>query len=237
MESIPKEFELANAVEGGDIERVKKILQENPELVNHSYGEHNITPLTLASTLGHAEVVKEILTHNNVDINFANCYGYSAIHYASQNKHLDVVKLLIAANANVDAVGYDGSSSLHLSSALSDSLGIVKILVDSKANVNAVNDVKETPLHWATLYGDGKILPVVKELLQSKSDVNATTSDGDTALHATIKNTNIEPDFKLDIIKLLLQNSADKTIKNKDGKTADQLTEEHCIKELFQISN
>ena len=39
------------------------------------------------------------------DINFIDECGYTALHYASENGHSDIVKALLAAGAGINKVG------------------------------------------------------------------------------------------------------------------------------------
>ena len=48
--------------------------------------------------------VKQLLPGTK-DINFIDECGYTALHYASENGHTDIVKALLAAGAGINKVG------------------------------------------------------------------------------------------------------------------------------------
>lgn len=53
-----------------------------------------ITPIHLASALGHAEAVR-MLIENGAKVESSDQCGFTALHFACQNGHLDVVRVLL----------------------------------------------------------------------------------------------------------------------------------------------
>ena len=77
--------------------------------------------------------------------------GYTALHYAALNGHLDIVELLLSYEASCNSADDKGSSPLHLA-AWAGNKDIVEMLLTkgpSIANVNLTNADKETSLHSA----------------------------------------------------------------------------------------
>merc|ERR1712038_48576 len=68
-----------------------------------------------AATEGNLEKVNELLAGTK-DVNFIDECGYTALHYASENGHTDVVRALLAAGAGINK--------------------IVKMLADAKCDVS-----------------------------------------------------------------------------------------------------
>ncbi len=52
--------------------------------------------LLVAAQGGHAEVVRLLLAHQDVEVNQTNEGGVSALLFASGNGHVEVVKLLLS---------------------------------------------------------------------------------------------------------------------------------------------
>jgi hypothetical protein len=96
--------------------------------------------------------------------------------------HKDVVELLLANGADVNAKGKDSSTSLH-ATAGNGQKGVVELLLANKADVNARDTNGWTPLHWAAGMGDKE---VVEMLLASGADVNAKGKDGTTPFECAV---------------------------------------------------
>jgi ankyrin repeat protein len=59
-------------------------------------------------------------------------------------------------------------------------LETVALLIEKGASVNAVTTDNQTPLHWASKYGN---LETVALLIEKGASVNAVTTDNQTPLH------------------------------------------------------
>ena len=122
--------------------------------------------------------------------------------------HMEIIKLLIAKGANVNAKDKDGRISLHMAS----NKEITGLLIAAGADVNAKNDNGRTPLHNAA--GIKYFKEVVEVLIANGADVNAKKDDGYTPLHLSA-----HVDTK-EIAELLLANGANVNIANRIGHTA-----------------
>jgi len=83
--------------------------------------------------------------------------NWTALHMAVNYGHIDVVKVLLRKNANVDAETSMMRTPLHLS-CLRGHLDITKVLLDYGANINAQDNEKNTPLHYACEKGFTEIV-------------------------------------------------------------------------------
>lgn len=118
------------------------------------------TPLHLAAGAGHEEIVEILIREGNADKDVLDVRNHAAIHYAVNNKKLEVVKLLSNLGANVNIAG-SGRNAMKLSSlhvAISSSnyderdlcLDIVRCLINvPNAGVNLQDYENRTPLHYA----------------------------------------------------------------------------------------
>jgi ankyrin repeat protein len=95
----------------------------------------------------------------------------SLLRWASQNGHIEVVKLLLEKGANIHA---DDDFSLRIASQQGH-LEVVKLLIENGANVNAQDDYS---LRWASQNGH---IEVVKLLLENGADIHAV---GDLSLRS-----------------------------------------------------
>ncbi len=111
--------------------------------------------------------------------------------------HIEIVKTLLAAGAEVNFKGLGGSTPL-VHAASKGHIEIVKTLLAAKADVNAENDSGDTALRYASINGYTEI---VKILLAAGADINVVGTFGLTALKSALKNGHTE------IVKLLRQNS------------------------------
>ena len=103
---------------------------------------------------------------------------------AAAADHLDVVKLLLEQNADVDSKTSTGSTPLRVA-AHEGHLDIVRCLVESEADVNARNDCKEesTPLvtYYHGLFSGNGMLSVIDNYRIQQCKV------GRTALHDAVE--------------------------------------------------
>ena len=143
------------------------------------------TLLHTATEDGHAGVVSVLIETAVVDLNAALTDGELAditpLFLAAQNNRLDVLKLLIAAGADVNVACDDGSTPLH-AAAENGHAGVVSALiatagVDLNAALTGDDSAGVTPLYLAAR---GNRLDVVKLLFAAGADVNKACVDGDT---------------------------------------------------------
>jgi ankyrin repeat protein len=135
----------------------------------------------------------------------------AALYYATRYKHLDCLKELIAAGADVKALNTNGATALHYA-AYWGSLNCLKELIAAGANVNATDNYGWTVLQYAAHRG---YLDSLKELIAAGADVNATNKQhGNTALHYAARCG------YLDCFKELIAAGADVNAKNNRGETA-----------------
>ena len=126
------------------------------------------------------------------------------MHIASQNGHLDVIRLLLDSGIPVDIRNGDPSTPL----ALASSEGKVEVghfLIEREADVNARDKDGWTPLHFASRYGQldaVRLVPdrgvdanggvnghigTVKLLLECGADAHAMNNEGQTPLELSLQ--------------------------------------------------
>lgn len=106
-----------------------------------------------------------------VDVNETDEYGYTGLHMAAENGHLEIVNLLLANGAGINKLIFESLlTPLHL--ALSKGkFDIAKKLIESGADLNLVSAIGicGTALHYAIVKEN---LDLVKLLIKKKADVN-----------------------------------------------------------------
>src|SRR5260221_13196855 len=85
--------EIHNATKDGDLEKVKALLKDNPDLV-FSRGQYGDSPLHLAATAGHKDVA-ELLLANKAEVNAKNDSGGTPLVAAADYGHEDIAALLL----------------------------------------------------------------------------------------------------------------------------------------------
>lgn len=106
---------------------------------------------------GDADSVKKFLDQG-VDINSqAGKWGNTPLHEAAFWGNVEVVRLLISKEANVDAKDYYGCTPLH-DAVDYGNLEILELLLGKNTYVNALNEDGQTPLDLASLKNTAKLL-------------------------------------------------------------------------------
>jgi len=135
---------LFNAIEVGDIDGVKDLLNRNPMLVNVRYNR--------GTQWEDEPIVDE-----------------TPLHAAADAGEKDIAELLLANGAQIDAKRSDGNTPLHLAVSVS-SLPVVECFIRNGADVQARNDWQGTPLH---LTAHQKNTDIVMLLIRNGADVHA----------------------------------------------------------------
>ena len=156
-----------------------------------------------------------MLLQNGAEINAADENGDTALHFATANNMIKMVKLLIKRGANVNVGDTDLQSPLHLSAKMGHK-EITQILIRNGANVNAENSGGGNPLHIALVAGEnGKSHEeIIEMLIWNGNDINHIVA-GFTALHFCILMNYKHKAYA----KILIQYGASLKIKTTDGCT------------------
>ena len=69
------------------------------------------------------------------DVNVSDSYGRTALHYAAEQGHADIIDVLLVAGSFVNAMDFEGMTPLYLASARGNT-DAVQALVQHSANIN-----------------------------------------------------------------------------------------------------
>jgi ankyrin repeat protein len=186
---------------------VELLLRTKKVEVDSKDGEHR-TPLLRAAHEGHDEVVK-LLLKEGANMEAADVYGWTILHWASLSGRVEIVKLLLEKKANIEAADTEGWTPLHWA-AQDGQDEVVKLLLKEGANMEAANTDGWTTLHWAAQNGH---VEIVKLLLEKGADTAAADTDRQTTLHWASRSGHVE------IVKLLLEKGAHTAAADTEGWT------------------
>lgn len=141
-------LDIFEATAVGELDRVKQLIQEDPGDVN-AVAPDGFQPLGLAAFFGHLDVARFLIESGAaVDSASHNPLKVMPLHSAAAGSWLDMVRLLLAYGAPVNARQAEGFSPLH-SAAQNGSVEIIQELLNAGAEVNARDAESKTPLAYA----------------------------------------------------------------------------------------
>lgn len=158
--------------------------------------------------------------------------------FAAREGHIQAVRLLIEAGADIDAVAADGKDALSLS-IFNGHYELASLLIDRGADVNQADAGGFTPLFWAVDRRNAETapnfpwtvtddpLPLVRQLLEAGADPNQVINNTPTALmrggspRIVFATALMRAAFSGDIslVRLLLDHGADPHIRSSDDET------------------
>jgi ankyrin repeat protein len=172
---IPSEENVAlfKAASAGSITGVENALKKGAKPNFFHRPDDGKNALHVTAENGSIDILRLLLDHGAVVDALAAPHQSTALIYACQNDHIEVVKVLLAAGANVNAVNCYGNSGLHEAARLGY-VALLKLLIEAGAHVNLANHKGSTPMHFCC-YGEASnenSIEVIKALLAAGSNIN-----------------------------------------------------------------
>jgi ankyrin repeat protein len=134
-----------NAVQRGDVARVKAILKRNPAAIRVRFGEGRFTPLHWAVRYGRVKVAALLIAKGaDLSAKTGEGEGWTPLHYAAAEGGPAVVRLLLAKGAKVNARGAEGQTPLH-AAAGAGKVQVIFVLLAKGADRNARDRKGRTP--------------------------------------------------------------------------------------------
>ena len=115
------------------------------------------TPLYLASRHGYGDLVNELI-NAGADLDAKSSDGWTALHVALFYEHYNIVKDLIAAEANVNLTQDQSQWTPLHTACFNESIEIVRLLLEAGADVDAKDSDERTPLYYSN---DQKIIELL----------------------------------------------------------------------------
>ncbi len=154
--------------------------------------------------------VQALLKDHPELISSKDASGDTPLHAAIAAKAgKNLVDLLLASNADVNARGANGATPLHLAGVSGDQ-SLVQQLLDHKADINARQNTGETILLLTACQGNTQM---AEFLLANKADINIRDAGGNTPLHCAAIGGHAE------VVRVLLAHKADVNAGNRTGYT------------------
>jgi ankyrin repeat protein len=150
-----------DAAEKGDLEKVKAMLKDHPNLVVSRIVNFGDTPLHAAAGKGHKDVV-ELLLAEGADVNVVDQNDQTPLHDTAGNGHKDAVELLLAKGADVNAKMHYDLTPLHMATSHGHK-DVMELLLAKKANVNAKDKGEKTPFAMAVGKGDTEMVELLRK--------------------------------------------------------------------------
>ena len=147
--------------------------------------------------------------------------------HVKSNKELskEIIELLIAKGADVNAKRDDGETPLH-QAADNGHKEVVELLIAKGADVSAKTDNGVTPLHQAAYKGHKEIAEI---LIDKGANVNAMSDDGWTPLHQAAYEGHKE------IAEILIDKGADVNAMSDIGRTPLYWAADSGYKEIIEL--
>ncbi|MCJ1387554.1 hypothetical protein MMC18_000397 [Xylographa bjoerkii] len=150
-----------------NLQMIEFLLAAGADPNARSSDENGSGPLQLAVRVGSTSVVRVLLS-NGADVNQQNDDGWTALHEAAKEGHVELVRQLIEEhNADLGLRLINGSLPLHLA-AQHGQHSCVAVLLQKGIDVNTTNNDGRTALHTAIDHKQGV---VVRTLLDAGADI------------------------------------------------------------------
>lgn len=194
----------------GNLERVKELLSEQPELVQMPSPNDQVPALHWAALNDRVSICRYLL-EQGASVNALGGEQWStALHWAASKGHLNTMALLVSFGADLAIRDQPGYTPLHLAAQHGQALAILYLLA-LKVPIDEGDSFGRTALLWAAFRGHTETVQV---LLQEGANVDAIDNGGTTVLHWAIIKGNFH------VTRLLLKYRADPTIKDAESRTA-----------------
>ncbi|XP_030530062.1 ankyrin repeat-containing protein NPR4-like [Rhodamnia argentea] len=183
---------LLEAVQNGDVSALLDLLEQDPlvldKIIVLGVSE---TPLHVASVLGHAELVRELLTRSPGLASELDSRGNSPLHLAAAKGHGEIVGLLLSADRAAASVrNLDGRAPIHVAAIKGRDDAVGRIIGAGGAkSARELTDRGETALHLAVANGKMEVVRLVVGAVGGRDRdelLNRKDCDGNCILHIAV---------------------------------------------------
>ena len=204
---------------------------ELPEEVAEIDDETGYPFLNIMSAEGYIDAIS-YLVEKGTPLGVLDCRGWSPLHCAAANGHVDLVKYFVLENSMsiFDACGDDGSSCLHLA-VRAHHYDMIELLLQLGADANSQDMEGNTPAHLAAIVC---WLDVIVLLQDHRADLCLKNGDLMSVLHLAVDGVdeNTQLDIVVPVIDQILSFGCDIDIRGKNNLTPFHLACVHGNVEL-----
>lgn len=200
------------AAEMSNIKALEFLLKNGAYVNESSY--KGATPLIRAVRQNASKKVIKMLINYGADIDLKDDYGYTALMRAAKKGLFKIVKILLSANANYNAINNNQENLLHLiaENRSENDRKIIKILSEiPNLNVNQKDIEKNNPLFKAICFNN---IELINMLIMKGININSQNIYGYTPLMIAAGLENLE------VIKILYENNVNFDTQDSNGNTA-----------------
>ncbi|APU98237.1 MULTISPECIES: ankyrin repeat domain-containing protein [Sphingobacterium] len=156
-----KSMTIHEACAAGLTSYLEAIILQAPSVVNE-WSSQGFTPLTLATYFNKADIVRLLLSKKvNPNVVTKNEQLTTALHIAAANNNEEIGKLLIDANANVNAIQATGETPLHFAAQFGN-IDFIVALLENGADTRVINISGLAPMDMAYEKGHKEIAEILK---------------------------------------------------------------------------
>ena len=238
--------ELHDSCRSGDLQTVTELIKNKVNI--NQFDENKLTPLHLAVSKGHAEIV-QLLLENRADINIKSGEkGLTPLIYGAIHGKLKIMNILIDFGADMKLTTDSGRNALHYAAGNGHD-EIVEFLIENGITIDALDYQSSSPLHLAAVFGKPSTvqnliskgankelqglnnrtpllsavfsgnIETAEILLDHGANVNAVDKFNSTAMHFILLFMAEETNDLQIFVKLLINYGADLTLKDEEGRT------------------
>jgi ankyrin repeat protein len=155
------DLNLHEAAAVGALDRVQTIVRERGRLID-SHSKDGFTALALAAFFGHAAAVQYLIDQGaNVSLAANNPMKVAPLHAAVSARHIEIARMLVDNDADVNARQQQGWTPLH-GAAQSGDQELVRLLLAKGADREARADTGQTALDLAMTHGHGAVAALLE---------------------------------------------------------------------------
>ncbi|MFM2106950.1 MAG: hypothetical protein RLZZ513_18 [Pseudomonadota bacterium] len=224
---------LFQAIEQGDLDRLKELLREAPTLRSALHLDFfGATPLGFAAKCGQEQIV-EFLLRSDAPVNAKDTAGCTPLMYAAANGHVGIISQLRNFQAHIDEMTPDGSMNALMFALEYKQLEACKYLLHSGANINQLLQSQRNSSGGLEI--TTSLLSIIREdfaaLIKYLLDIQYMAADScalDTRSWNQVLVLHIAAEYgAVNVVQLFLERGADinRPIISKNGKKYNDLTE------------
>lgn len=184
-----------SAIISGNVNRLEKLnyVASYLESTNFSY----CTPILYSVKNNHLAMLSHLIqlgVNLDQECQISDQWGtkYTRMYpvtLAAEMGHVECLRLLIAAQANLNSCSYFHRQSAIIQAVINNHLDCLKLLTDAGADVNQVDICDETPVMYAAYRNR---VDCLKMLIAAGADLNKEQELGSTAVSMAVNNNNFD---------------------------------------------